>query len=74
MYIEYLCSGRGILLYSLENNMSGVIDDNGIQWERCNDCGEYTKFTELYNISPENADNRYGLVVCPSCADKRVHE
>jgi hypothetical protein len=27
--------------------MSGVIDEAGTQWERCNACGEWVKFDDL---------------------------
>lgn len=40
--------------------MSGVIDDNGVGWERCNGCGEFVRMDELLyaRIRPELIEAR----------------
>lgn len=35
--------------------MSGVIDERGVQWERCNCCGKFTQFEEL-GFLPEGSN------------------
>ena len=47
--------------------MSGVVMENGQQWERCNICGEYVKFEKLkyipkskkYPIGADSCKNYY---------------
>ena len=49
--------------------MAGVIDKNGVQWERCCVCGNFTKLTSL-GYSPPTKKYPYGLDICLSCANK----
>ncbi|MGV0986778.1 MAG: hypothetical protein ACOYB2_19700 [Limnohabitans sp.] len=50
--------------------MSGVIDENGVQWEHCNVCGAFVRIEELLYEDPTPA-HPYGLDVCPTCAPGR---
>ena len=47
--------------------MSGVICDDGVQWERCNGCGGWSKLDELYYERP-NQKHPDGRDLCPRCA------
>lgn len=51
--------------------MSGVIDENDQQWERCNVCCEYVKFEELGYIKPCHHEP-IGADVCVTCAAKKI--
>jgi hypothetical protein len=46
----------------------GIIDDDGVQWERTNCCGEFVKFDDLLYMQPTK-DHPYGLDICANCAD-----
>ena len=46
--------------------MSGVIDEDGQQWERCNRCAGFTKFQDLQYEEPSE-QFEYGRSTCPSC-------
>lgn len=46
--------------------MSGVIDENGQQWERCNRCAGFTKFEDL-QYEERSEQFEYGRDICPSC-------
>ena len=48
--------------------MCGVIGEDGIQWERCNVCGEFTKMDNLGYL-PRNLENEFGLDICISCTN-----
>jgi len=50
--------------------MGGVVDKNGQQWERCNECGDYVLIEELWfktTLEPSTKRIRH-LDVCPKCA------
>ena len=46
--------------------MSGVIDADGQQWERCGRCAGWTKFQDLGYEQPSE-QFEYGRDICPSC-------
>jgi hypothetical protein len=46
--------------------MSGVIDDNGIQWEHCNSCGKFVEIDHLFYEYPNNV-NLNGRDLCEDC-------
>ena len=50
--------------------MSGVVDKNGQQWERCDECGEWTPIEELccdYRL-PGDQTGIVWVDICPKCA------
>jgi len=47
--------------------MSGVIDADGQQWERCNGCTEFTRI-EVMRYEQPSAQYKYGRDLCPNCA------
>jgi hypothetical protein len=47
--------------------MSGVIDDDGVQWERCNQCIRWTPLHVLQYEKP-SAAFPCGRDLCPRCA------
>ncbi len=47
--------------------MSGVIDDNGQQWEHCNACYKYVRIDRLM-YEPPSSEHEYGRDLCPQCA------
>lgn len=49
--------------------MSGVIDSNGIQWERCNGCANFVKLIEL-GYQPKSKQYPYGRDLCIKCVNK----
>lgn len=51
--------------------MSGVIDDKGRQWERCNGCGEWTLIQDLGYLRPR-PHHPHGLDLCVSCVDLAI--
>jgi hypothetical protein len=52
-----------------ENKMAGVVDKNGIQWERCNACAGWVKIQDLLYERPSEA-HEYGRDLCITCATK----
>lgn len=48
--------------------MSGVIDDNGVQWEHCNGCGKWVRIDNLGYLQP-TAQHGSGLDLCVDCVD-----
>lgn len=48
--------------------MSGTIDDNGVQWERCCGCQEWVKLGDLGYLKP-TAKHKHGLDLCVTCVD-----
>jgi hypothetical protein len=46
--------------------MSGVIDEDGQQWERCNGCARFVRFEELKYEQPTTRF-RYGRDLCRAC-------
>lgn len=49
--------------------MAGVIDEQGVQWERCNGCGEFTRLDNLGYQKPSKA-HQYGRMLCIACVNK----
>lgn len=47
--------------------MAGVIDDDGIQWERCNACTNWTRLQDMHYQFP-GGDYPYGRDLCTACA------
>jgi len=50
--------------------MSGVIDDDGTQWEHCNVCRKFVRIQDLEYEDP-SPEHKYGLDLCPKCASGR---
>lgn len=50
--------------------MSGVIDENGQQWEHCNECGKWVKIQNLRYEQPTH-QHEYGRDLCQSCFVKQ---
>jgi len=48
--------------------MSGVIDDNGQQWEHCNGCEEWVKLEDLGYLRPSKK-LLHGADLCVDCVD-----
>lgn len=48
--------------------MSGIIDNNGIQWEHCNVCGASTELSNLGYLPP-NKNYAHGLDICIKCVN-----
>lgn len=48
--------------------MSGVIDEDGVQWERCNECGKWVRLERLVYAHPDE-DHPYGQDLCHDCAE-----
>ncbi len=46
--------------------MSGVVDKNGQQWERCNRCGRWVQFQLLHYEQPSEK-YEFGRDLCPTC-------
>jgi hypothetical protein len=46
--------------------MSGVIDADGTQWERCNGCGEFVRIDQLQYEKP-SAAHEFGRDLCWPC-------
>jgi len=46
--------------------MSGVIDTDGTQWERCNGCGEFVNMDDLRYEQPSEKF-KYGRDLCIKC-------
>lgn len=53
--------------------MSGVIDEDGTQWEHCNCCGKLIKLVELRYESPSEK-YPYGRDICISCLNQPSKE
>lgn len=49
--------------------MSGVIDKDGVQWEHCNCCGEWTKIDNL-GYEPPSLQFDCGRDICLACTNK----
>jgi hypothetical protein len=49
-----------------ENKMSGVIMEDGTQWEHCNKCGKFVEINHLFYQKPDE-ENKYGLDLCLDC-------
>lgn len=46
--------------------MSGVIDENGVQWERCNSCSNFVRFDLLFFEQPSER-YEFGRDLCEDC-------
>lgn len=46
--------------------MSGVIDEQGIQWEHCNICGDFERIDQL-QYDPPSTSYPHGRDVCRKC-------
>lgn len=55
--------------------MSGVIDENGQQWEHCNVCGKFVKLQNL-GYDPPSVDYPHGRDICITCTNvsPRLHD
>jgi NAD-dependent SIR2 family protein deacetylase len=53
--------------------MSGVIDENGVQWERCNGCGKHVRLDDLGYEKPSKKFP-YGRDLCVECADTFIRD
>lgn len=51
--------------------MSGVIDENDVQWEHCNDCSEFIRINKLGYLKP-TPEHEHGRDLCIACADKGI--
>lgn len=51
--------------------MAGVIDDNGVQWERCNGCGSWKRLDNLGYLQPTEQQPN-GLDLCVDCVDTLI--
>lgn len=49
--------------------MAGVIDEKGIQWERCNCCAKWVRLDNLGYLPPDSA-NESGHDLCIACVNK----
>ena len=52
--------------------MSGVIDEDGTQWEHCSLCSKFVRIEELKYEEP-SINHPYGLDLCNRCARIREH-
>jgi hypothetical protein len=49
--------------------MSGIVDDSGQQWERCNGCGTFTRFPQALGYEKPKKATPYGRMLCVKCAN-----
>ena len=49
--------------------MSGVIDENGIQWEHCNCCSKFARLDNL-GYEPPTTEFKHGRDICLACTNK----
>lgn len=49
--------------------MSGVVDTDGKQYERCNGCGEFVDMDYLHYEQPTE-EFKYGRDLCTKCAEE----
>ena len=52
--------------------MSGVIDEDGVQWERCNRCAGFTRFENLCYEEPTD-EFRFGRDLCEDCVNAMLN-
>ena len=52
--------------------MAGVIDENGIQWERCNCCGRFVRLEDDMGYEYPSAKHPYGRDLCVNCVDAGI--
>ena len=48
--------------------MSGIIDEKGVQWEHCNQCGRLVRLSNLGYLPP-NKVHKHGLDLCIDCVN-----
>lgn len=53
--------------------MSGVIDENGQQWEHCNVCAKMFKIENLGYEPPIQGMPESGRDICLACTNKHPH-
>ncbi len=56
--------------------MSGIMDENGVQWERTNCCGRWCRYEHLRYGRPHRIyPTKYigDIDLCPDCADGLPH-
>ena len=53
--------------------MAGVIDGNGVQWERCNACAKWVTTDNLGYVKP-SPTHPHGQDLCVSCVDKGLRQ
>jgi ribosomal protein L34E len=46
--------------------MCGVVDEQGQQWERCNECGKWVRIQNLCYEQPSE-NHPYGRDLCTKC-------
>lgn len=46
--------------------MAGVVDLDGQQWERCNECSKWVKYEDLKYAEP-TPEHKHGRDLCPRC-------
>ena len=46
--------------------MSGVIDENGVQWEHCTECLGWVRYEDLKYEAP-TTQHPHGRDLCPRC-------
>lgn len=49
--------------------MAGVIDKNGVQWERCTNCGSSVRITNLGYEQPSK-NFKFGRDLCIDCVNR----
>lgn len=49
--------------------MSGVIDEHGVQWERCSECSAWTRLEDL-GYQPYSAKWQGPCDICIECANE----
>ena len=52
--------------------MSGVVDNNGQQWEHCGDCYTFIRFPQNLGYEKPTKTWEYGRMLCVSCVDKGI--
>lgn len=53
--------------------MSGVIDKNGVQWEKCNRCLQWVDIDDLCYREASD-EHPYGEDLCPGCFDGTISD
>jgi len=49
--------------------MSGIIDNNGVQWEHCTVCGTMVRLDDL-GYEPPSEQHKHGRDICLSCTNQ----
>ena len=47
----------------------GIIDDNGVQWEHCSICTQFTRYN-LLGYEPPSEQYEHGRDICIDCTNK----